>query len=202
MCLRKSFWSGSTEEPTNGQVQVPEGADAETATPLELLETSHKQITDALANELLLKLSEGSPQFFEHVVVKLMEALGYGGSFGASEVTAYVRDGGIDGIIREDKLGLDYICVQAKRWQGTVSRPTVQAFVGSMDMIRAKKGVIVTTSQFTRDALEYLDRIEAKRVVLIDGSRLANLMIEHHVGVTVTRTFQVKEISNDFFEDE
>lgn len=156
----------------------------------------------ALANELLLKLSEGSPQFFEHVVVKLMEALGYGGSFGASEVTAYVRDGGIDGIIREDKLGLDYICVQAKRWQGNVSRPTVQAFVGSMDMIRAKKGVIVTTSQFTRDAMEYLDRIEAKRVVLIDGSRLANLMIEHNVGVTVTRTFQVKEISNDFFEDE
>lgn len=161
-----------------------EWIDTETETPLELLESSHKQITDALANELLLRLSEGSPEFFEHVVVKLMEALGYG-SFGTSEVTAYVRDGGIDGIIREDKLGLDYICVQAKRWQGNVSRPTVQAFVGSMDMIRAKKGVIVTTSQFTHNALEYIDRIEAKRVVLIDGTRLANLMIEHNVGVTI-----------------
>lgn len=171
------------------------------STPLESLESAYEQLNEALAEELLTKLMDGSPQFFERVVVKLLEALGYGGEFGSGEVTHYARDGGIDGIIREDKLGLDTICVQAKRWQGTVSRPTIQSFVGSMDMIRAKKGVIVTTSTFTRDAVDYLERIEGKRVVLIDGARLTSLMIEHNVGVSVVETYQVKEISNDFFDD-
>jgi restriction system protein len=199
----RDFTGGAgTRSPSIGTEDVctAEVSPAESP-PLELLESAHEQLNRALAEELLTKLMEGSPQFFERVVVQLLEALGYGGEFGSGEVTSYARDGGIDGIIREDKLGLDTICVQAKRWQGTVSRPTIQSFVGSMDMIRAKKGVIVTTSHFTRDASDYLDRIEGKRVVLIDGERLTSLMIEHNVGVSVVETYQVKEISNDFFDE-
>ena len=112
------------------------------------------------------------------------------------------HDGGIDGVINEDKLGLDVVCIQAKRWQGTVSRPTIQSFVGSMDMIRAKKGVVITTSDFSRDAVDFVERIEGKRVVLINGKHLAQLMIDHDVGVSTTGTYKLKEVSNDFFEEE
>ena len=100
------------------------------------------------------------------------------------------------------KLGLDVVCVQAKRWQGTVSRPTIQSFVGSMDMIRAKKGVVITTSDYSRDAIDFVDRIEGKRVVLINGKQLAQLMIEHDVGVSTIATYSLKEVSNDFFEED
>lgn len=127
--------------------------------------------------------------------------MGYGGGVESGEVTSYVRDGGIDGIIREDSLGLDVVCLQAKRWQGTVGRPAVQAFVGSMDLIRAKKGVILTTGRFSEDAKSFVDRIEGKRVVLIGGQKLAELMIEHDVGVTTKSVYRLKEVSGDFFEE-
>jgi restriction system protein len=156
----------------------------------------------ALAEEVLDKLLACSPQFFERIVVALLNAMGYGSEFGESRVTQYVKDGGIDGIIYEDKLGLDVVCVQAKRWQSNVSRPTIQAFVGSMDPIRAKKGVVITTSDFTTDAVDFVDRIEGKRVVLVNGRRLASLMIEHDVGVATKGVYTLKEVSNDFFEDE
>jgi len=171
------------------------------STPLELFETSFSTLRAALAEDLLSRLIECSPQFFEQIVVKLLHAMGYGGQFGEGRVTNYSHDGGIDGVINEDKLGLDVVCVQAKRWQGTVSRPTIQSFVGSMDMIRAKKGVVITTSDFSRDAVEFVDRIEGKRVVLINGKHLAQLMIDHDVGVSTTGTYKLKEVSNDFFEE-
>ncbi len=176
--------------------------DRSQSTPLELFETSFATLRAALAEELLGRLIECSPQFFEQIVVKLLHAMGYGGQFGEGRVTNYSHDGGIDGVINEDKLGLDVVCVQAKRWQGNVSRPTVQSFVGSMDLIRAKKGVVITTSDFSRDASEFVDRIEGKRVVLINGKQLAQLMIEHDVGVSTTGTYKLKEVSNDFFEEE
>jgi len=184
---------GSTETTDSDIDQVP---------PLEQLESAHQKLRAALAEELLEKLSACIPQFFEEIVVKLLRAMGYGGQFGEGRVTNYARDGGIDGIINEDKLGLDVVCVQAKRWQGTVSRPTVQSFVGSMDLIRAKKGVVITTSSYSKDAIEFIDRIEGKRVVLINGKRLAQLMIDHDVGVAVVDTYKLKEISNDFFEED
>jgi restriction system protein len=171
-------------------------------TPLELFESSYAKLRAALAEELLAKLIECSPQFFERIVVKLLHAMGYGGQFGEGRVTNYSHDGGIDGVISEDKLGLDVVCIQAKRWQGTVSRPTVQSFVGSMDLIRAKKGVVITTSDFSRDAYEFVDRIEGKRVVLMNGKQLAQFMIDHNVGVSVTGTYNIKEVSNDFFEED
>jgi restriction system protein len=167
-------------------------------TPREQFETSFASLQKALAEELLGRLQESSPEFFEHIVVKLLQAMGYG----EGRVTNYSHDGGIDGVINEDKLGLDVVCIQAKRWQGTVSRPTVQAFVGSMDMIRAKKGVVITTANFSRDAIDFVDRIEGKRVVLINGQHLAQLMIDYDVGVSTIGTYKLKEVSNDFFEEE
>ena len=172
------------------------------STPLEQFEASFSTLRAALAEELQSRLIECSPQFFEHIVVKLLRAMGYGGQFGEGRVTNYSHDGGIDGVINEDKLGLDVVCVQAKRWQGTVSRPTIQSFVGSMDMIRAKKGVVITTSDYSRDAIDFVDRIEGKRVVLINGKQLAQLMIEHDVGVSTIGTYSLKEVSNDFFEED
>jgi restriction system protein len=171
-------------------------------TPLELLDASFKTLQKATEEDLLTKLKACSPGFFEQVVVRLLRAMGYGGVTGDASVTGKPGDGGIDGIIKEDKLGLDVVCIQAKRWDGSVGRPVIQGFVGSMDYIRAKKGVILTTSQFTKDALDFVDRIEGKKVVLIDGSTLAALLIEHNVGVKLTKLYELKEVSNDFFDED
>jgi restriction system protein len=173
-----------------------------TQTPQELLDASFNTLRKATAEDLLAKLKECSPGFFEQVVVRLLRAMGYGGVTGDSSVTGKPGDGGIDGIIKEDKLGLDVVCIQAKRWEGSVGRPVIQGFVGSMDYIRAKKGVILTTSQFTKDALDFVDRIEGKKVVLIDGPKLADFMIEHNVGVNPTKVYELKEVSNDFFDED
>ncbi len=173
----------------------------ERRTPLELIDAAHKSLTQATAEELLSRLRLCSPTFFEGVVVKLLMAMGYGGVTGHGSVTGRSGDAGIDGVIKQDKLGLDVVCIQAKRWDGPVGRPVVQGFVGSMDYIRARKGVIMTTSVFTKDAMDFVDRIEGKKVVLIDGDQLASLMIEHNLGVTTTKTYSLKEVSNDFFDE-
>jgi len=171
-------------------------------TPQELLDASYHALRKATLEELLIRLKACSSGHFEKVVVRLLLAMGYGGVAGDGTVTGKSGDGGIDGIIKEDKLGLDMVCLQAKRWEGTVGRPIIQSFVGSMDYIRAKKGVIITTSQFSRDAQEFVDKIEGKKVVLIDGPTLADLMIEHNVGVTTTRRYELKDVSNDFFDED
>lgn len=186
--------SSELEETSSGDGQT-------TTTPLEQMESAFAKLQAAVVDELMDRLGRVSPEFFEHVVVRLLQAMGYGVGIESGEVTSYVRDGGIDGVIREDKLGLDVVCIQAKRWQGTVGRPAVQAFVGSMDLIRAKKGVILTTGRFSEDATTFVDRIEGKRVVLIDGKRLAELMIEHNVGVMTKSVYKLKEVSGDFFEE-
>lgn len=190
--------SESQNEPAESSEETLEESEA---TPLELFESSFGQMREALADELLSRLLDCPPQFFERIVVKLLQAMGYGGQFGEGKVTNYSQDGGIDGVIYEDKLGLDVVCIQAKRWQGTVGRPVVQSFVGSMDMIRAKKGVVITTADFSRDGVDFVDRIEGKRVVLINGKQLCQLMIDHNVGVSIKGTFALKEVSNDFFEE-
>jgi restriction system protein len=127
--------------------------------------------------------------------------MGYGGALPESGThLGKTHDGGIDGIINEDKLGLDIICVQAKRWKDSVGRPVVQAFAGSMEAHRAKKGVLITTSTFSRDARDFVDRIERK-IVLIDGQQLAQLMIDYNVGVATARTYTIKKIDSDYFMD-
>jgi restriction system protein len=188
--------------------KVPAASDAasrseETVeTPEEALETSYQALRASLADELLERLKTCSPRFFERLVVQLLVAMGYSGSLAdASQAVGRSGDGGIDGIIKEDRLGLDVVCVQAKRWQGTVGSQTVREFAGSMEGMRARKGVLITTSVFSRDAEDYVSRIERK-IVLIDGERLAELMIDYNIGVTESRSFTIKRVDLDYFLDE
>lgn len=170
------------------------------ATPLETLESTWNVLRDQLADELLAQVKAVSPGFFERLVLEVLVEMGYGGSLrDASRAVGASRDGGIDGIINEDRLGLDTIYVQAKRWEGTVGRPDVQGFAGSLEGVRARKGVFITTSTFSRDAEEYVKRIE-KRIVLIDGQQLVQLMIDHGVGVSVAEEYKVWRIDSDYFE--
>jgi restriction system protein len=184
------------------QVQ-PEHADAAPPeTPEESLDSAYLALRSALADELLDRLKTCSPGFFERMVVQLLVAMGYGGSIAdAGQAIGRSGDDGIDGIIKEDLLGLDVVCVQAKRWQSTVGRPVVQAFAGSMEGQRARKGVLITTSNFSREAEEYVGRIE-RRIVLIDGKRLTGLMIDHDIGVSTARSYTVKKLDTDYFTEE
>ncbi|MFG6439296.1 restriction endonuclease [Pelomonas margarita] len=182
-------------------VQSPTSTEEELQTPEENLEQAHQRIRSELAEELLQKILVCSPAFFEHLVVELLVKMGYGGSRkDAGERVGQSGDGGIDGIIKEDRLGLDTIYIQAKRWQGTVGRPEIQKFVGALSGQRAKKGVFIATSRFTADAIEYVSLIETK-VVLIDGGKLAALMIDFDVGVSTQATYVIKKIDSDYFEE-
>ncbi len=169
-------------------------------TPEEILENSYLELRNELSHELLERVKSCSPEFFERLVVDLLVAMGYGGSRSeAGQRVGKSGDGGIDGIIKEDKLGLDVVNIQAKRWQNTVGRPEIQAFVGSLAGNRAKKGVFITTSKFTDGAIDYVSRIEQK-VVLIDGEELAQLMIDHDIGVNEESRYVIKKIDLDYFE--
>lgn len=172
-------------------------------TPQEQIEQALAALNNSLADELLGEVLALSPRFFEQLVVDLMVAMGYGGSGQeAGQTTRYSSDGGIDGIIKEDKLGLDSIYLQAKRYTDkTVGRPEIQAFAGALDLHRARKGVFITTSGFSREAQEYVGLIE-KRIVLIDGARLTALMIEHNVGVSTRQVFAIKALDSDYFSEE
>ena len=171
-------------------------------TPEEVLESSFQDLCTALADELLEQVKSCSPQFFERLVVELLLAMGYGGSRAdAGQAIGKTGDGGVDGLIKEDKLGLDFVCVQAKRWENTVGRPVVQAFAGSMDAFKARKGVMITTGSFSKDATAYVKQID-KKIVLVDGQQLAQLMIEHDVGVATKNTYTVKRVDVDYFDEE
>jgi restriction system protein len=187
----------TNDEAVSGEIPLVE----ERRTPLELIDAAHKSLRQATTEDLLSKLKSCSPAFFESVVVRLLMAMGYGGVAGQGTVTGKSGDGGIDGVIKQDKLGLDVVALQAKRWDGPVGRPVIQGFVGSMDYIRARRGVILTTSTFTKDAVDFVERIEGKKVVLINGDQLADFMIDHGLGVTTTKTYEIKEVSNDFFDE-
>jgi restriction system protein len=169
-------------------------------TPEEQLAFAYKVLRDSLANDVLEAVKMASPIFFEELVIELLVAMGYGGSVeDAGRAVGKPGDGGIDGIIKEDKLGLDVVYVQAKRWSNSVGRPVVQAFAGSLEGVRARKGVLITSSYFSQDALDYVQKIE-KRIVLIDGKQLADLMIDHDIGVNVTHTYKIKRLDSDYFE--
>jgi len=181
-----------------GGKQEPEGTDKgkeEQQSPDEGMAMLYKEISDALADELLEKIKSCSPAFFERLVVDLLLAMGYGGSReDAGEAIGTSGDGGVDGIIKEDRLGLDVIYIQAKRWENTVGRPVVQGFAGSLEGLRAKKGVLITTSSFSQEAENYVKRIE-KKIVLIDGKTLARLMIDFDVGVSEIVTYRIKSLT-------
>jgi restriction system protein len=166
-----------------------------------LLENAYLQVRRQVEAELLSQIKSSPPEFLERVVVDLVVRMGYGGSRkDAGEALGRSGDEGIDGIIKEDPLGLDIIYLQAKRWEGTVGRPEIQKFAGALQGQRARKGIFITTSTFSSDALEYTSRIETK-IILIDGLRLAKLMFDHGVGVSAASNYEVKRIDTDYFTD-
>lgn len=170
-------------------------------TPTEQLEQAYETISNDLAADLLSKVMEQTPAFFEHLVVDLLVKMGYGGSNSdAARVTQLTNDEGIDGIIYEDKLGLDKIYLQAKRWTNPVGRPVIQQFAGALVGQNASKGVFITTSSYSKEARNYVAGLHQK-IVLIDGSELAKYMIEYNVGVSVKKVYEVKRIDNDYFEE-
>lgn len=180
-----------------------EGAsDISIDTPSEALETAYENLRNELAEELLARLKKSSPSFFERAVVELLVKMGYGGSrVDAGKAIGRVGDGGIDGIIKEDKLGLDVIYVQAKRWDNnSVGRPDVMQFAGALQAQKANKGIFMTTSRFTDDARSYVSQIGSK-IVLIDGEQLTNLMIENDIGVSTISLYPVKKIDIDYFDE-
>lgn len=182
---------------------MPKGtADLSVITPSEELESAYENLRDELADELLSRLKKISPSFFERVVVELLVKMGYGGSRAdAGKAIGRSGDSGVDGIIKEDKLGLDVVYIQAKRWDNNpVGRPDVMQFAGALQAQRATKGIFITTSRFTDDAQSYVSQIGSK-IVLIDGEQLTNLMIEYDVGVSTVSSYPVKKVDSDYFED-
>jgi len=181
----------------------PKGtADLSVITPSEELESAYENLRDELADELLSRLKKISPSFFERVVVELLVKMGYGGSRAdAGKAIGRSGDSGVDGIIKEDKLGLDVVYIQAKRWDNNpVGRPDVMQFAGALQAQRATKGIFITTSRFTDDARNYVSQIGSK-IVLIDGEQLTNLMIEYAVGVSTVSSYPVKKVDSDYFEN-
>ena len=184
-----------------GTEHVPTPAPGDTETPEEAFEAAHQKMTASLASEVLTRVKTASPEFFERLVVELLLKMGYGGSRAdAGQAVGKSGDEGIDGIISEDRLGLDIVYLQAKKWDATVGRPEIQKFVGALHGKRARKGVFITTGSFSADAVAYVEHIDPK-VVLIDGKRLAQLMIDFEVGVSTTRTYSVKRVDSDYFEE-
>lgn len=183
--------------------ESPLHSDVLAVTPSEALESAYEALRDKLAGELLAKLKKTSPAFFERVVVELLVKMGYGGSRSdAGRAIGKSGDGGIDGIIKEDKLGLDVVYIQAKRWDNTpVGRPDVMQFAGALQAQRANKGIFITTSRFTDDARKYVSQIGSK-IVLIDGEYLTGLMIDNDVGVSTVFLYPVKKIDIDYFDED
>jgi restriction system protein len=193
--------SGSdATQQTHDSSALPLSADT---TPEEQIESAYLAVQAALRSELLQRILQNSPSFFEQVIVELLVAMGYGGSRrNAATQLGRSGDGGVDGVINEDQLGLDRVYVQAKRYSGsTVGRPDVQAFVGSLVGLGATKGVFVTTSTFSQQAKDFVEHL-SQRIILIDGQRLADLMIEHNVGIRISRAIEFKRIDEDFFSEE
>jgi restriction system protein len=172
-------------------------------TPIESIATHYEQIRATLASELLDRVKKCSPQFFERLVILLLVRMGYGGSLkDAGQAIGRTGDGGIDGVIREDKLGLDNIYIQAKRWTDKpVGSPDIDQFAGALSKKKATKGIFITTSNFTRDALASV-REYSSRIILIDGITLADYMIDYNAGVSIASTYEIKKVDSDFFEED
>lgn len=186
-------------DTADGSTSNSDAGDSET--PEEAIEAAYVKMRVSLATDVLDRVKAGSDQFFERLVVELLLAMGYGESRSeAGRVVGRSGDEGIDGIISEDRLGLDVVYLQAKKWEGTVGRPEIQKFVGALHGKRAKKGVFITTSGFSAEAVAYVEHIDPK-VILIDGRRLAEYMVDYGVGVATARTYHTKKIDSDYFDE-
>lgn len=171
-------------------------------TPEEQIEEAYENLRENLTSEILSQLKDSSPTFFEKIVVEVLVKMGYGGSRkDAGEAIGKSGDEGIDGTIKEDRLGLDIIYIQAKKWENTVTRPEIQKFAGALQGKRAKKGIFITTSAFSQGCEEYVATIDSK-IILIDGQRLAKLMIDFNVGVSTEAIYELKKVDSDYFAEE
>ncbi len=191
----------TTDEPRSPSDSPPAIPAAQGETPEEQIDAAYQTLSAALSSELLARILQYDDVFFEALVVDLLVAMGYGGTHrNAAERLGRSGDGGVDGVISEDRLGLDRIYIQAKRYQpsSTIGRPAIQAFVGSLVGLGATKGVFITTSSYSAQALDYVSRLP-QRVVLIDGARLTALMIEHNIGVRTNRVVEFKRVDEDYF---
>lgn len=201
-----AYANRSTESSNKPKITIPVDPSSKgeiVVTPTEQLESAYQSIHDDLAEDILQKVLEQSPVFFEHLVVDLLVKMGYGGSFANSaKVTQYVHDDGIDGIIYEDKLGLDKIYIQAKKYkpENSIGKPTIQQFSGALDEQKASKGVFITTSSYSKEARSYVAGLN-KKIVLIDGKELARYMIEYNVGVSIKAVYEIKCLDNDYFDE-
>ncbi|WIM10196.1 restriction endonuclease [Enhydrobacter sp.] len=197
-----TFLNKTAPEGENKTTGFGEAGDKDD-TPEETLEAAYASVRAALGQQVLAAVMAATPSFFENLVLDLMLAMGYGGSrVDAASNIAKSGDGGIDGIISEDRLGLDFIYLQAKRWTNSVGSDEVRNFSGSLDAHGAQKGVFITTSTFTASALKYVRDVKHKKIVLIDGERLAALMMDFNVGVAPAKTFEVKRMDLEYFEEE
>lgn len=186
------------------ETNLPEAIENADKTPEEIMGSLAEQLNLQLADDLLESICNNSPTFFETLVIDLLLKMGYGGFEGAGEVTKKSGDGGIDGVIKQDELGLDMIYVQAKRWDRStsVSRPELQKFAGALLGAGATKGVFITTATFAKPAVEYAASVPNAKIILIDGTTLAKLMIKHDLGVGTSNTIRIKKIDSDYFEEQ
>ena len=207
--------NGQLVRPKTGWIVKPEQVDGSSTgatidsgnggdTSEKSIEKNYQQIRKELAAELLQKIKDNSPIFFEELVIDLLVEMGYGGSREDAQAVGRSGDGGIDGVINEDRLGLDVIYVQAKRWENNVGEPPVRDFVGALQGKRARKGIFITTSNFSNSARKYISAIDSRdsKVILIDGHQLAQLMIDHDVGVSVEKTYEIKRVDSDYFSED
>ena len=193
----KDSFSKRTKEEQTSTTKSVEGQ-----TPEEAMEYGYQQMRDELAQQLLSQVKNASPTFFEKMVVELLVKMGYGGSMrDAAKVVGGISDEGIDGVIKEDRLGLDTIYVQAKKWEGTVGRPELMKFVGALKGQKANKGVFITTSKFSNEATEYVSKVDSK-IVLIDAEQLAEFMIDFRIGVSPITTYEIQRLDSDYFAEE
>lgn len=198
----KQFDSFSKNRNPEKDTELDDNNQIVEKTPDELIEIGYKQVKNKLSLQILNQIKDCSPYFFEKLVLDLLIKMGYGGSEMANgEVTPKGSDEGIDGIIKEDKLGLDKIYIQAKKWENCVGRPEIQKFVGALQGKRAKKGIFITMSTFTKEALEYAENLDVA-VILIDGKKLANYMIENELGVSLKQNYKIFNVDTDYFIEE
>lgn len=193
--------SQSSDDEAEAESIAPTRGRRDEGSPEETLEAAYKTFRADLVTQLLDMLRTVEPTRFEKIVVDVLQAMGYGGGrVGAARAIGRSGDGGIDGVIEEDRLGLDTVYVQAKRWESNIGRPIVQGFAGALQGQRARKGVMITTSDYTNDARAYVASLST-RIVLINGERLAEMMIDHNVGVSTEQTYAIKKLDSDYFED-
>lgn len=187
------------------KVALDSSDDENSESPMEIMETAYAQVNNALAHQLMEEIIKISDSEFEKLVVKLLLKMGYGnGIEEAGRVTKRTNDGGIDGIIKEDQLGFSSIYIQAKQWNldSTVGRPDIQKFVGALQGHQAQKGLFITTTTFSREAIHYADNLLGTKVVLINGEILTKLMIKYNVGVSIEHIYEIKRLDSDFFDEE